>query len=256
MSAHAPPQTPEQAPPVPPHPRPLLSPGGGWRSAIREFAVIVAGVLAALAGQAWWESAQAREREEQYLVQLLDDTRENSRRLEEAIAEDSAAAAAIAAVMRAMHAPAPLPPDDTLLLWVRRAGANADFKPVTGSYGALLTTGDLRLLRTDSLRTILVAYAGSLEGETLRQNQIRGGVLELVRPMAEALPFLRTVFLGDVVPPEPDFEALRGDPEGLSVLFSMQALNVNRIAGLRRLRSETQRLERALEAEPALAGGR
>lgn len=64
---------------------------GSWRAAFREFVVIVAGVLAALAAQAWWTSHEDRARERDYLAQLLADTRENERRLETAIHEDEIA---------------------------------------------------------------------------------------------------------------------------------------------------------------------
>ncbi|HEX8830342.1 MAG TPA: hypothetical protein VF705_04210, partial [Longimicrobium sp.] len=78
-----------------PHPAPADSPqaparatrfpaiiaGGGWRGALREFGIIVAGVLCALGAQAWWEQHEERGREGDYLRQILADTRENERRL-------------------------------------------------------------------------------------------------------------------------------------------------------------------------------
>lgn len=50
---------------------------GGWSG---EFGIIVAGVLCALAAQAWWDGHQERGRD--YLRQVLAGTRENEDRLD------------------------------------------------------------------------------------------------------------------------------------------------------------------------------
>ena len=224
----------------------------GWRSALREFAVIVAGVLAALGAQAWWESRQEREREQEYLYQLLADTRENERRLDEAIAQDSVTEQAIARAVSALQAPELLPPSDSLVKWILRSGVAADFQPLTGASGALLTTGDLRLVRNDTLRSRLVAHVSNLESEKARQQQIREATLDMIGPMARTFPFIRGVFLDDIRAEGFDFERLRNDPDATAVLFSAQAANVNRLSGLKRVRQDTERMLRALEAEPAL----
>lgn len=49
-----------------------------WRSVFRDVAIIVAGVLCALAGQAWWANRQDHAREQDDVRQLLSDTRRTS----------------------------------------------------------------------------------------------------------------------------------------------------------------------------------
>jgi hypothetical protein len=246
---------PSRAPAEPPR-RLRMPRGAGWRTALREFLVIVAGVLAALGAQAWWEGRQEREREQEYLHQLLADVRENEHRLNDAIREDSAGAHALSRVMRAMQAPEPLPAADSLLAWILRAGAASDFQPLTGTSGALLMTGDLRLVRNDTLRARLVAYSATLESEHARQQQLREATLALIGPLARALPFLQGVFLNEVHAGDADFQRMRSDPEAAVLFFSLQANTMNRLSGLRRARDEARRMRRALEAEPALRPSR
>jgi hypothetical protein len=231
----------------------------GWRAALREFAIIVAGVLCALAAQSWWQAREERGRERDYLRQLQADTRENERRLDTAIAIDSTAGASVSRLAGTLFGSEPLPPPDTLVAWFRgEAFASSDFQPLSGSYGALLMAGDLRLIRNDSLRALLVSYAATLEHEQtmlgLFLEQSAGQPDRLARPM----PFLRRMFFGgsELWPREIDFERLRRDPDAESVFFALQVSNSNRLTHLRRLREETRRLRRALAAELPARGGR
>lgn len=232
--------------------------GATWRRRLRwfaaEFLVVVSGVLVALALNAWWAGHEERAREEAYLRQLLVDTRENERRIADAIAMDSVSTDATSRAMAALHGAAPLPAADTLVRWLGGAASAADFRPLTGTYDALLRTGDLRLIRSDSLRSQLAAYATSLEAETTRRLQLRAAFLDAIHPFARAFPFVRGMFVG-AAPEGVDPRALRADPEATSVLFTIQATHVNRLSGLRNLREETRALRRALEAQPALRDG-
>jgi hypothetical protein len=231
----------------------------GWRAALREFAIIVAGVLCALAAQSWWQAREERGRERDYLRQLLADTHENERRLDTAISIDSTAGASVSRLAGTLFGSEPLPPPDTLAAWFRgEAFASSDFQPLSGSYGALLMAGDLRLIRNDSLRSLLVSYAATLEHEQVMLGmfleQSAGQPDRLARPM----PFLRRMFFGgsELRPGDIDFETLRRDRDAESVFFALQVSNSNRVTHLRRLREETRRLRRALAAELPARGGR
>ena len=172
---------------------------------------------------------------------------------------DSAAGSSVGRLAGTLFGAAPLPAPDTLAAWFRgEAFAASDFQPLSGSYGSLLMAGDLRLIRNDSLRALLVSYAATLEHEQvmlrLFLEQSAGEPDRLARPM----PLLRGMFFGDSAPRpgEIDFERLRRDPDAESVFFAVQVANANRITHLRRLREETRRLRRALEVELPARGGR
>ncbi|MFL5540979.1 MAG: hypothetical protein ACJ8J0_18445 [Longimicrobiaceae bacterium] len=229
--------------------------GVGWRGLLREFAVIVAGVLCALAAQAWWDAHQERGREHDYLRQLLADTRENERRLDEGIRTDSTAGSYAARVVDALTSSTPPPPADSIAEWIIQAGVGSNVQALAGNYRALVGTGDLRLVRNDSLRALLASYASSLENEGERQLQFSQVVSAQAASMAQALPFIRRVFVGGIRTEGMDVARMRAAPEVGGVLFSIQAANANRVSGLRSLRNETRRVRRALEAElgPAAA---
>jgi hypothetical protein len=241
--------------PEPPAPPPTLanviSAHGGWRGALREFAIIVAGVLCALGAQAWWDGHQERGREHDYLRQLLADTRENERRLDAAIGDDQKARVAAGQVLDAFTSTGPLPAD-SVVEWMGRAARASDFRAVAGNYRAILGTGELRLVRNDSLRALLAAYSSSLETEADRQRLFRETMTGLAGPMARSLPFMRRALLGDIRREQVDVAALRSDPDAAAVLFSLHAAFSNRLGGMNTLRDDTRRLRRALEAEPML----
>jgi len=217
-----------------------------WMPILREFLVIVAGVLVALGAQAWWEGRQDREHELQYKRQLQADLGEQARRLERAIAEDSLASAAAGRLLYILHHGEPVSADSFVAL-LGSAGRASDFQPVGGTYGALLGTGDLRLIRPDSVRGLITSYAGTIESERRRLEQLRAMVLDAVPGLARALPAMRTVFTEGLDPSRVDVHQARSDAELPVVLFTLQAAAINRLNGLRRAREANERLRRALE---------
>ncbi|HET7460995.1 MAG TPA: hypothetical protein VFJ82_07095 [Longimicrobium sp.] len=229
--------------------------GGGWRGVLREFAVIVAGVLCALAAQAWWDAHQERGRERDYLRQILADTRANARRLDEAIRTDSTAVWYGNRAMDVLTDTGPAPPADSLVAWIDHSARASDFQPLAGNYRALIGTGDLRLVRNDSLRARLAAYAATLDSEVERQRQFRTAVSAQIGAMVRALPFMKRAFLPDLRATGVSVQRLRDDPDAGAVLFAQLAATSNRVNGLRSLRTETHALLRALQAEPGVEGG-
>jgi hypothetical protein len=241
------------SPDQPAKPARLTAPFGtgyGWQRAIREFAVIVAGVLAALGAQAWWEGRQEREREREYLHQLLMDTRENERRLENSIALDSVSGWSQARLVTALQSSRPLPSSDSLTMWTLSAVSTSNFQPVTGTYRAIVSAGDLRLLRNDTVRSRVIGYAATLENSGEMLQLFMQHVISMAVPLARTLPFIRTAFLGDASQLRGDFEPVRNDRDFAALLFALQAANNNRLTHLRMILAETQELRRVLEAEP------
>lgn len=223
-------------------PSPVPPPSGRrerFRASVREFFVIVAGVLVALAAQAWWEGRQDRSLEADYLAQIRADALENLARLEAAIAQDSVAAAAADSAMLVLEGALEGTSAEQLVGWIGRLGQASEFQPVTGAHRALQETGDLRHIRSDEVRHALIAYATSLDRGTARLDQLRASVLEAVPSFARALPFMRLAFVRGPRPEEADLEGLRGDPEAAVAVFTMQAATENRLSGLRRMREAT-----------------
>jgi hypothetical protein len=143
-------------------------PSGVLRWFAAEFFVVVTGVLVALGATSWWEGRQSYEREVAYLTQLLadlDQTRVTVARSDQDMryGDDSAAA-----LVRSFAEAEP-PPQDSLDRWIPAAFAWADSpRMVVATAQALTATGDLTLIRGDSLRVGIVAYL-----EVAREHEAR-----------------------------------------------------------------------------------
>lgn len=224
-----------------------------WRRWAREVAVIAAGALAALGGQAWWQDRQDRERERDYLRHLLADARENLRRIDRVVAADSASEQTTRRVAAFLY-DGDRPPPDTLAAWFVDGGvfSSSAFQPLTGTYATLLATGDLRLVRDEALRGELVAYAARVESERAGGGftlEALGDAGRIVR----TFPFMRRLVFMDAAQVRAEarrfpFARLRHDPDATPFLFALEVARANRMNHLRTLRRDTQRLRERLEA--------
>lgn len=123
-----------------------------------EFLVVVTGVLVALALNAWWQGRQDAAREQAYLRQLSAELHETERTTAELAVLQEERVRANAELVRAYHNPNS-PPADSLSAWLDFALFMGGIgRPVLGTAEALIATGDLRLIRNDSLRSALTAY--------------------------------------------------------------------------------------------------
>jgi hypothetical protein len=229
-----------------------------WRGVLREFVTIVAGVLVALGGQAWWGRQQDRERERSYLHQLLVDTRVNEREFRDAIALDRSVNGALRALGTTLYASGPLPAGDSLLSLFRgQIFSSSNLQTRSGTVTALLSSGDLRLVHTDSLRAEIVAYAAGLASDEEMFRLYFAQAFSDPGRIGRVLPFTRRLFLA--LPPAEEHRfrerdarelvALRNDPELAGILFALEAANNNRLVHLRMQEERTIRLRKMLEAE-------
>ena len=227
----------------------------GWKSAAAELSLIVVGVLIALAVDSWWGDRNDREREKAYLQQLLSDARATEVRLQEAIAEDSITLVNVSRFLRAAdvfhnaaHPAAAVPPADSLTAWT--VTAYASFVPLTGTYTALVENDGLQLLRSDSLRFHIIAYAARIASsqEVLRHTEARVwhnseqahlGIWRNVMQPSGKRRWRQGV----------DAEALLQDPEILTTFSMQRTVGENRLGTLRELREPVATLRRMLEAE-------
>lgn len=220
-----------------------------WKRFLAESATIVAGVLVALAVNSWWQQRQDQHRAEDYLRQLLVDFQGTDRRLTGTIAADSERLKKVDLVVgRALRGD--YPPADSLEL---PTGYN-QFEPLTGTVTALVQGGDLRLLRSDSLRFELIKYAALIDAtetmlrhtETLIWNSTERVALGRVRHSRKAA---RNE--GNAAPAwgQVDVAGALNDPEIISALQIQAVATRIRILNLRRLKAPTHRIIELIEAE-------
>ena len=142
----------------------------GWATALRrwaaEFVLIVAGVSVALGADSVWEWRQDRQREAEYLAQLSEDLDENAGRLRAAIElEESQRRAAITA-FEAVAGGVEVSPDSARSWLLDRRGLYySDPRLVTGTFTALVSTGDVGLIRDPAIRRAVVGYVPKVQDD-------------------------------------------------------------------------------------------
>lgn len=136
------------------------SPGGAgrgaWRPGIRwfaaEFAVVVSGILVAIALQSWWNARQDRVTENALLTEMLADLTEDSLRFSVAASVDSAGVAAAAAL--SAHIDRRAPYADSLSRAYGQLAQATTMSLQSAQYQTLRARG-LGLIRNDSLRSAI-----------------------------------------------------------------------------------------------------
>ena len=135
-----------------------------WFTVLVEIAIVVLGVVIGLQVNDWGQRRADRVKEQAYLRQLASDLRETERDVAEG---DSIAAQvsheAITKLLRAWGRPERAP-RDSVLAWHRLATRYSITVPVVGTAEALVATGDISLIRDDSLRTAITAYLRGSQG--------------------------------------------------------------------------------------------
>lgn len=220
-----------------------------WKRLIAELAVIVAGVLMALAADSWWEQRKERRRANAYLRQLLVDLRSTERQIQGAIAGDTktseAANRIIGRAYRGRYVPT-----DSLDLPI----GYHQFRPLTGTLTAIVQGGDLRLLDSDTLRYELVAYSSRIdEIETmLRHTEAliwsSSERLILGRARHSQSASRRAMNLGSGWG-QIDVAGALNDPEIISALQVQAMASQIRIFNLRHLEKPTSRVIRLIQTE-------
>lgn len=154
-----------------------------------EFLVVVAGVLVALALNAWYQDRVDAQREAGYLEQLAADLRESEVALAEAVSfNDSQREKLLELITLFDEEQAPSPESFRELTTLTIAPR----QPTLSTAQAIVETGDLQLIADDRLRSAIIQYVGAGESYNETQDAVAWEWLtpsirsyyELVRPGA------------------------------------------------------------------------
>ncbi len=218
-----------------------------WRHALGELTLIVAGVLLALAANSWWDARRDRQRERAYLQQLLADVRETQTRLEYSLSGDSLIESQASRFLAVADTATAAPTVDSLYAW-----STVDyrtFRPLTGTYDALIHNGNPELVSSYALRLRIISYAAEIEAA----GQVLGHTEALIWRNLERrdLALLRHRLL-QAGPgrwrSSVDADALLRDPELLNTVSMQRGASADRVGALRKLRSPAAELRQMLEA--------
>ena len=228
-----------------------------WAAVAVEIVIVVLGVVIGFQVTTWGQGRADRAKEQVYLRQLAADLRETERLMAEADSVMWPANLAVTALVRSFRT-AERPPVDSVAAWLTAVTITVDPRPVLGTAQALVSTGDLALIRDDSLRTAVTAYLDDTRraSDILAANRFElpsitadliahadiGEALVLARPSAQLDSLARagplaTIPEGPLRRPFPlDAEALLEDQAFYSVIYRFY---INHL--ISRLRKEEMR---------------
>lgn len=134
-----------------------------WFAVVLEVAIVIVGVVIGFQVTAWGQARSDVAKEQTYLRQLQADLDVTLRDVaHEDSLRDALATPALLALLGSWGSGPPLPADSIVTL-TRRMLTVRTVQPTRGTAEALVTTGDLTLLRSDSLRAAITAYLGATQ---------------------------------------------------------------------------------------------
>jgi hypothetical protein len=186
-----------------------------WKRLSVEATAIVASILLAFAIDAWWDERELREQEIAQLYALHADFTENVKRLQGVIDQQEVVVASQTRLLGIIHGHQDMPNEEALKKLVTDSFMFFRLEEVLGAYQALVSSGDLRLIRDRKLRAAIAEFAGTLgdgfEDEELGL-QLRVRLLSEMSSSTEILAVLEPSFRADGSLPDsaydPDFNAL------------------------------------------------
>jgi len=186
-----------------------------WKRLSVETTAIVASILLAFAIDAVWDERELREQEIAQLHALHADFTENAKRLQSVIDRQEVVVASQTRLLGIIHGHQDMPNEEALKKLVTDSFMFFRLEVVLGAYQALVSSGDLRLIRDRKLRAAIAEFAGTLgdgyEDETLGL-QVRVRLLSEMSSSTDFLAVLEPSFRADGSLPDsaydPDFKSL------------------------------------------------
>ncbi|NNF57051.1 MAG: hypothetical protein HKN04_02315 [Rhodothermaceae bacterium] len=128
-----------------------------WFAVALELGIVVLGVVIGFQVTAWGQARSDAAREQTYLRQLAADLLATQQVVARVDSVQALPDRATKQLLRAFYA-SEAPPVDSASKWLLQSYEFDVARPVLGTAQALVSTGDLNLLRNDSLRSAITAY--------------------------------------------------------------------------------------------------
>jgi hypothetical protein len=241
-----------------------------WFAVGLEILIVVLGVVIGFQVTAWGQARADRAKEQVYLRQLAEDLRETERLATDADQFMVPRQREASLIQRAFYT-AERPPPDSLATWLGGYGGLRHARPVVGTAEALVATGDLSLIRDDSLRSTITGYLEDARDEATNQAYYSGiwhDALFRLQKLVDSVPYWKDAFPPEVLTSPglsldetPFFEGERRTPfpfdaerflSDRDALHALNTLNIA-IANLRRsrdrMRTDATALRKQVEAE-------
>lgn len=186
-----------------------MAEGVAWRRITAEGAAIVVSILLAFAIDASWDSSRERAEEEQALEGLRVEFSENRRLLQANLEGHRAVLGASGELLTISDGVGAAEPDSVAFL-LRRVFIDAfSFNPSVGVLEGLIASGDLGLIRSEELRSLLASWPGQIDENAEDEAWVFKDVQETYTPFLNAALPTRAVWEGASTS-HPDYSVLFG----------------------------------------------
>lgn len=212
-----------------------------------DFVIIVVGVLVALGVDAAWEAREERVREAAYLGQLRADLSVTADTLVAAIEVDSLAREGADRALDALNSTR-LPPSDSLVTWtIAATNSSAWFYPTMGTVTALVESGELRLVRDESLRREVLRYHSSVTSALRIVDAVEPLMWRTLERLGGMLNWAALQRPGEAHRWTNDWQSLASDRAFHGALYDLRLAAHNRLFALKSLAADLDSLQTELD---------
>ncbi len=197
-----------------------------WRQAAGEGLILLAGVLLALGGQAWWEARAEQQLVRGHVANLLVELGSNASGLKDIIRWHETKMEQGADMIRLMEGQGK---DDSVLPLLSELAVFADFRPATAALDNLLGAGGLGLFEDTGLQLAVSNYGRAIDRHKEIQNELVEFQLNyFIVFLRDQVPLMWTAYANRMPEPRPAgrFEF---DPSALTDSFKFENLLLSRI---------------------------
>jgi len=152
--------------------------------AVIEFLVILLSILIAFSLDSWGENRKQRARENQYLSQLDIDFKENMRQLMGSIEKGINKIEKTEKILDLLKLDPRPSHVDSLKKWIPYITNYSINIPITGTYEAMISSGDINLITNDSIRTQLIHFAGLIDELKTHEQRFMDWMIDLFNSAA------------------------------------------------------------------------
>lgn len=202
--------------------------GLGWRRALSELAIVVAGILIALAVNNWTQARRDHAIEAHYLERLLADSNENLVALQERIDLHTRRGDTLSRFASSLKDGTRRPTDAEVSEVLCRWFIQPALQLRRETYAELVSSGNLALLRDVQLRSLL-EQAETRHAEWERLDRLTSNILpQMTAPLERYRAWQLNPNSGNDVDCRFDFDGMRSDsaiPSMLAQLYREQAVD-------------------------------
>ncbi len=133
-----------------------------WREYLIEIAVIIIGIMLAIALNNWNEYRKDRQKEKQFLQQIHEEFLQNKKQLEVVIAYHREILSECDKIIQLFPIKVDSVNLDSLGLYIRKSGRWTTFAPSQGTIDALISTSSFDVISDEQLRMLLLTWKGNV----------------------------------------------------------------------------------------------